>query len=451
MALRPCSHCGKPISDKAKVCPKCGAKNQPESTEAGLSASEMDAHNSLPEIPADSLEEGYETPKSRTGFYLILAVVAVIIAAAIGYYFYADRQAKKEEARLKAVRLDSLRLDSLAAARLDSIRRDSIARRNFTTPDLAFGELHGDVKKCEVNTDCNFTYDEKGNWTNAPKWTEFDKKYCPERTQHSKVERDKNGYITRIYFECDADYEYENIRWEDGKVKSRFLSSYSYDDNGFIVGREDEEEYDTQVSAIYCNYEVDEMGNWVKRDVVEKIIDCYQNTVRYDSKTEKRNITYHKSKSGKHLLIPNNAQQKQALKNVGAYRQKPDDKIGTRRTIEVTLGYTVEYGSIQSAYGSYGYDVSMHGGQISSKMIIVPSGKKWTFRSVNRNENCCIKTYSIYPDKKLRRDKIYEVGTSTREGYVFYGGDNFLVTIDPIHSDRLESREVVFTFIEENE
>ena len=45
---------------------------------------------------------------------------------------------------------DKERNDSIAAeaARLDSIRQDSIARRNFITPDLAFNDLHGDVKTC---------------------------------------------------------------------------------------------------------------------------------------------------------------------------------------------------------------------------------------------------------------------------------------------------------------
>lgn len=43
--------------------------------------------------------------------------------------------------------------DSIAAetARLDSIRQDSIARRNFITPDLAFNDLHGDVKHVKLN------------------------------------------------------------------------------------------------------------------------------------------------------------------------------------------------------------------------------------------------------------------------------------------------------------
>lgn len=204
---------------------------------------------------------------------------------------------------------DSIAAAEREAARLDSIRQDSIARRNFITPDLAFNDLHGDVKKCVLNSDCYFTYDENGKWTNEPQWNEDDKKYCPDRTKHPRVRRDNDGFITRIYMECDADYEYEDINWEDGKVKTRFISTYTYNDNGLVIERSDEEEYDTKVSATYCNYEIDDMGNWVKRDVIVKILDTYQNALRYEKHTETRNITYHKSKGEGRTTIPNNATQ----------------------------------------------------------------------------------------------------------------------------------------------
>lgn len=228
---------------------------------------------------------------------------------------------------------DKERNDSTAAeaARLDSIRQDSIARRNFITPDLAFNDLHGDVKKCvcDNNEYLTYTYDENGKWTNEPQWDESDKKYCPERTKHPKVTRNKEGYITRIYWECDADYEYEDIGWKDGKVKTRFNSTYYYD-NDLIITQENEEEYDTQVTYTYCNYELDGMGNWVKRDVIEKITDTYQNSVRYDKKTETRNITYHNSNGEGRVSVPNNAKQEQALQSIKSYNenQEREDKKG---------------------------------------------------------------------------------------------------------------------------
>lgn len=228
---------------------------------------------------------------------------------------------------------DKERNDSIAAeaTRLDSIRQDSIARRNFITPDLAFNDLHGDVKKCvcDNNEYLTYTYDENGKWTNEPQWDESDKKFCSDRTKHPKVIRDKEGYITRIYFECDADYEYEDVSWKDGRVKTRFISTFTYD-NDLVITQENEEEYDTQVTYTYCNYEVDDMGNWVKRDVIEKITDTYQNSVRYEKKTETRNITYHKSNGEGRTTIPNNAKQEQALQALKSYSQKKvqDEKNG---------------------------------------------------------------------------------------------------------------------------
>lgn len=224
---------------------------------------------------------------------------------------------------------DKERNDSIAAeaARLDSIRQDSIARRNFITPDLAFNDLHGDVKKCvcDNNEYLTYTYDENGKWTNEPQWNESDKKFCPDRTKHPKVKRNSEGYITRVYFECDADYEYEDISWKDGKVKTRFNSIYSYD-NDFVITQENEEEYDAQVTYTYCNYEVDDMGNWVKRDVIEKITDTYQNSVRYEKKTETRNITYHKSNGEGRTTIPNNAKQEQALQALKSFNHKKEQE-----------------------------------------------------------------------------------------------------------------------------
>lgn len=220
---------------------------------------------------------------------------------------------------------DSIAAAEREAARLDSIRQDSIARRNFTSPDLAFHDLHGDVKKCVYDDYATYTFDENGKWTNEPQWDESDKQFCPDRTKHPRVIRNKDGYITRIYWECDADYEYEDISWKDGRVHTRFLSTYTYNNDGLPIARDDEEEYDTQVSATYCNYEVDEMGNWVKRDVISKITVLYQNTVKYELNTETRTITYYKSDSGKKTTIQNNSRQNQALEAYNKYTKHKDE------------------------------------------------------------------------------------------------------------------------------
>lgn len=233
-------------------------------------------------------------------------------------------------------RNDSIAAAELEAARLDSIRQDSINRRNFSTPDLAFNDLHGDVKRCEFNSDYYFTYDEKGKWTNEPQWEDFDKQICPDRTKHPRVIRNKDGYITRIYWECDADYEYEDISWEGGKVKTRFNSTYSYDNDGLAICREDIREYDSGTDgAVYCNYVLDDMGNWIKRDVIYKLYSIGINDdekIEYSKSTETRDITYYKSNNGGSAQRPNNTIQEKALQNLREFAQQKerDEKKGPK-------------------------------------------------------------------------------------------------------------------------
>lgn len=238
---------------------------------------------------------------------------------------------------------DKERNDSIAAeaARLDSIRQDSIARRNFITPDLAFNDLHGDVKTCRVKSSNSpsgyseiFTYDENGKWTNEPVWDEYDKENMPETTKHQKVERNAEGYIIRIYNDYGASCEYESVIWESGKVKTNSISTYKYDNDGLAISREDIREYDSGTDgAVYCNYVLDNMGNWVKRDVIYKFYSIGINDderIEYSKSTETREITYYKSNNGGSAQRPNNTIQGQALQNLRDFAQQKeqDEKKG---------------------------------------------------------------------------------------------------------------------------
>lgn len=238
---------------------------------------------------------------------------------------------------------DKERNDSIAAeaARLDSIRQDSIARRNFITPDLAFNDLHGDVKTCRVKSSDPpsgyseiFTYDENGKWTNEPVWDEYDKENMPETTKHRKVERNAEGYIIRIYNDYGASCEYESVIWESGKVKTNSISTYKYDNDGLAISREDIREYDSGTDgAVYCNYVLDNMGNWVKRDVIYKFYSIGINDderIEYSKSTETREITYYKSNNGGSAQRPNNTIQGQALQNLKdfALQKEQDEKNG---------------------------------------------------------------------------------------------------------------------------
>lgn len=204
-------------------------------------------------------------------------------------------------------------------ALLDSIRQDSIARRNFTSPDLTFHDLHGDVKEMyESASNQTFKFDENGKWTNTPKWDDWCKKVSPEKTKKPRVVRNKEGYITRIYNDCDADEEYIDITWKNGQLPKG--SKDHYNDLGFLIYDECKEGdgKDPAYVTVYCNYKVDEMGNWVSRDVYTKSYDpSYPDeTTDFDKRTEKRKITYYKSNGGTVTTIPNNKKQTAILNSL---------------------------------------------------------------------------------------------------------------------------------------
>ena len=85
---------------------------------------------------------------------LIIPSLALLL---VGYSTSSCSSSSADKARN-----DSIAAAELEAARLDSIRQDSIERRNFITPDLAFNVLHGFEKRCELNSEYYFTYDENG-------------------------------------------------------------------------------------------------------------------------------------------------------------------------------------------------------------------------------------------------------------------------------------------------
>lgn len=230
-------------------------------------------------------------------------------------------------------REDSLCADSIAAveletARLDSLRQDSIARREFTSPDLTFHDLHGDVK--EVFDDAaneTYKFDEKGTWTNTPTWSKEDRQLCPERTKRPRVERDREGYITRIWNECDCDYAYQDFTSKDGKLNQD--KNTRFNDLGFLIYSAEEEGCgpDPAYAMVYYNYKVDGVGNWISRDVYIKTYcsdeeDAELIPPTFEKRTEKRKITYYKSDGGEAIPIADNPEQKKALASLKASEKK---------------------------------------------------------------------------------------------------------------------------------
>lgn len=206
---------------------------------------------------------------------------------------------------------DSIAAAQLEAARLDSIRQDSIERRNFTTPDLAFKELHGHVEKCEWGTENNlyyptvYTYSIEGNLV----------KSNDEDTR--KYNRDRNGQIVE---EVDGYYEL-SFGWSDYKVSKEQLVMcegetaygggdihYFYDNNGLLSytttdGGEGENGTMRNMKTVYSDYEFDDMGNWISRkstttyQVDELGNGSWENHT--ETNKEVRVITYYDSEIGR--------------------------------------------------------------------------------------------------------------------------------------------------------
>lgn len=298
MALINCPQCGHMISDKAKACPKCGYVLNNEQAKPVENIDDEESESQFDDC----------TPQQGGGLKWILIVLAIlVIGGGVGYYFYADNKAKKEI----ALAAEQARLDSIEAARLDSIRQDSIARRNFTTPDLAFNELHGHVDICKSGSGAG-SYYTTFSYNNMGELISID-------NVRPKYTRDKNGQITK-----DGDGDDVTIyKWKDNKISTELRSGLQYDSNEYgpviiryFYNSDNQLAYTTnddsdrnwgegqrrrKYKITYSNYQFDEMGNWISRKATStyqyNFGDGWENCT--DEWTEDRIITYHDSNIGK--------------------------------------------------------------------------------------------------------------------------------------------------------
>lgn len=188
---------------------------------------------------------------------------------------------------------DSIAAAEIEAARLDSIRQDSINRRNFTTPDLAFNDLHGEVKRCEIDPNHFYSYDENGNWTNEPEWADWVKENYPEKAKKDRVVRDDKGRIVKIFNNPESDYEYDSYNWEDGKLAVG--KGDKFNELGFCIFSEFEgfDGKDPARLTVYYDYIIDGMGNWIERKFRTKTFDPnFPEDIHIYNGSENRKITY---------------------------------------------------------------------------------------------------------------------------------------------------------------
>lgn len=257
MALIKCPNCGGKISERATKCPHCGCPVNQTGGNAPVLEEDSDA----------SYQEASGQGKSKLWLWVTLVVILVCAIGGGAYLYLGKDGSSVPESPENQVAED-----------------DTIAE--FTSPDLAFFELHGDVSKVE--------------------WLKYDDVYNPITMlfdEEGKVipVQDKNGIIATFFRNSDgyinqwntgndgeAGEEIYLYKWSNGKVQStldsfrdtpdnqseldKYRFVYHYDDNGNLLkitqsydGGEGGETKDTQIA--YSDYEFDDMGNWVSRKI----------------------------------------------------------------------------------------------------------------------------------------------------------------------------------------
>lgn len=175
MALITCPACGKPISDKAVKCPHCkkdvtfDADSLKEETESEIVVqSEVQSPQSRPtpmpnivEHPKqqDSVEVDsyHDEEHSNKGLFALIAVVVIVAALCIGYYFMINQnnQETPTSDNTETV-IDTLAVDTVAVS--DEVENPS----EFVTLDLSAFLLHGHVKKVIESDGCVICFDSNG-------------------------------------------------------------------------------------------------------------------------------------------------------------------------------------------------------------------------------------------------------------------------------------------------
>lgn len=252
MAIIQCKECGGKVSDRATECPHCGcpiiqdATNAPESEELN---------------PA-SEQELTEQPKSKLWLWVILAIVAC--AVGVGAYWFISKDKSETGA---------------AESAIEQVEEVAVV---FTSPDLEFNELHGEVSKVEwIKSDelwhiVAFSYDDEGNMYPVQS------NDIPANSYY----RNNEGQVIQEDEYQEASWFYA---WKDGKVYSQIIDSYKqqfenepnatdyyryfhYSDNGLLdkitskVYNGDDGGLVQNYEKVFTNYKFDDMGNWVSRE-----------------------------------------------------------------------------------------------------------------------------------------------------------------------------------------
>lgn len=153
-----------------------------------------------------------------------------------------------------------------------------------------------------------------------------------------------------------------------------------------------------------------------------------------------------------------NAMSQLKLKEAEQARLEEEQRIEEQRRlgseINVSIHYNkgsdgfVKYSSVSSSHGHYFDQPEKYRsllGNIDSKILVVPEGKKWIFKNIERNG--CEGLILVLDSNGKYIDKKIEVRPSTHETYTFYGGQKLAVRIWGFWDDG----GATFHFIEKSE
>lgn len=300
MALIPCPRCGRPVSDKARQCPHCGALFP------------------LPgNMPTDQSRK--DRPKNKSALWVILSIAACILIAAGAYFFFINDGSSVNDHTNSSKSMSSLYSDSIPAAdeksstailneaqfEADAQKSATQARNeatewdDFTTPDLVLLDLHGHVKSVD--------YADDGFYFNKYLFLLSEDKYNLDqkgRITNLNCVRNNKNQIAKIY-DPDGSSELE-LSWQgnfpeiinyNGINEGGDARLYYYHDQlkyfatnciggsgGFV----------TRERIVISPIKFDNRGNWTKAEIIIEGSSTAASTQKTNEKeTIERTITYY--------------------------------------------------------------------------------------------------------------------------------------------------------------
>ena len=287
MALIKCSHCGGVVSDKAERCPHCGTpvsnveysgtqKPLKEPAEKGeLQQQKVEIEGKAKSVETKTVaynQSGSEVTKEKESSekkslawsFIGIGISAIILVVV---FCWIANQSKR----------NSMETDSEEPVYVedDHWEEDSLEIVNRNTPDLAFFEVHGPVKKVVLKTKdytSVYEFDEEGTLKKLDGYNPFTiDVYSNSSGDYTGYKKDGKGRIVEATgWESHTNYSWNSERpsgcnWSSGPYEGK--QRYDYDSRGFKVREFCEEQfYDgTEYESWTRNYtynNVDEYGNW---------------------------------------------------------------------------------------------------------------------------------------------------------------------------------------------